>query len=41
MSESSAGDVVVDFPETEKLVFEFMEPSGMPMYETVDVICVI
>ena len=41
MFKSSAGDVVVDFPAAEKPVFEFMEPRGMPMYETVDKICVI
>jgi hypothetical protein len=40
MSKSRPGDVVVDFPAAEKPVFEFIKPSGMPMYETVES-CVI
>jgi hypothetical protein len=39
VSKSSPGDVVVEFPAAAKPVFEFMELSGMPMYETVDEIC--
>jgi hypothetical protein len=39
VGQSRTLDVVVDFPAAAKPVFEFMELSGMPMYETVDEIC--